>query len=71
MEKKWDTVIPADLKKLFVSGIYMFRWSRKGQEYIKISGIILAINVKTCWSNWGLRTLYLNKIFLPLGRNVW
>jgi hypothetical protein len=22
MKKKWDTVIPADLKKLFVSGIY-------------------------------------------------
>ena len=30
MEKKWDTVIPADLKKLFVSGTYMSRWSRKG-----------------------------------------
>jgi len=30
MEKKWDTVTPADLKKLFVSGIYMSRWSRKG-----------------------------------------
>jgi hypothetical protein len=27
--KKWDTVIPADLKKLFASGIYMSRWSRK------------------------------------------
>ena len=26
----WDTVIPADLKRLFVSGTYMFRWSRKG-----------------------------------------
>jgi hypothetical protein len=25
MEKKWDTVIPADLKRLFVSGTYMFR----------------------------------------------
>jgi hypothetical protein len=22
MEKKWDTVIPADLKRLFVSGTY-------------------------------------------------
>jgi len=30
MEKKWDTVTPADLKKLFVSGAYMTRWSRKG-----------------------------------------
>jgi hypothetical protein len=30
MEKKWDTVIPADLKRLFVSGTYMSRWSRKG-----------------------------------------
>ena len=29
MEKKWDTVIPADLKRLFVSGTYMSRWSRK------------------------------------------
>jgi len=28
--KKWDTVIPADLKGLFVSGTYMSRWSRKG-----------------------------------------
>jgi hypothetical protein len=24
MEKKWDTVIPADLKRLFVSGTYIF-----------------------------------------------
>jgi hypothetical protein len=23
MEKKWDTVIPADLKRLFVSGTYI------------------------------------------------
>jgi len=30
MEKKWDTVISADLKRLFVSGAYMSRWSRKG-----------------------------------------
>jgi hypothetical protein len=29
MEKKWDTVTPADLKRLFVSGKYMSRWSRK------------------------------------------
>jgi len=29
-EKKWDTVIPADLKRLFVSGTYMSRWSQKG-----------------------------------------
>jgi hypothetical protein len=28
--KKWDTVIPADLKRLFVSGTYMSRWLRKG-----------------------------------------
>ena len=27
MEKKWDTVIPADLKRLFVSETYMSRWS--------------------------------------------
>jgi hypothetical protein len=30
MEKKWDTVTPADLKRLFVSGTYMSHWSRKG-----------------------------------------
>jgi len=30
MENKWHTVISADLKRLFVSGTYMFRWSRKG-----------------------------------------
>jgi hypothetical protein len=30
MEKKWDTVIPADLKRLFVGGTYMSLWSRKG-----------------------------------------
>ena len=30
MEKKWDTIIPGDLKRLFVSGTYMSRWSRKG-----------------------------------------
>jgi len=30
MEKKWDTVIPADLETLFVSGTYMSRWSWKG-----------------------------------------
>jgi hypothetical protein len=29
-EKKWDTVIPADLKILFLSGTYMSCWSRKG-----------------------------------------
>jgi len=30
MGKKWNTVIPADLKRLFVSGTYMSRWSQKG-----------------------------------------
>ena len=30
MEKKWDTVIPAGLKRLFVSGTYMSHWSWKG-----------------------------------------
>jgi len=30
MEEKWDTVIAADLKSLFVRGTYMSRWSRKG-----------------------------------------
>ena len=30
MEKKWDAVIPADLKRLFISGTFMSRWSRKG-----------------------------------------
>jgi hypothetical protein len=30
MEKKWNTVISADLKRLSVSGIYMSRCSRKG-----------------------------------------
>jgi hypothetical protein len=30
MEKKWDTIIPADLKRLFVSGSYMSHWSQKG-----------------------------------------
>jgi hypothetical protein len=30
MEKKWDTVIPADLKILFVYGKYMSHWSQKG-----------------------------------------
>jgi len=30
MEKKWDTLIPSDLKRLFVNGAYMSRWSRKG-----------------------------------------
>jgi len=24
MEKKWDTVIPVDFKRLFVSGIYTY-----------------------------------------------
>jgi hypothetical protein len=30
MEKKWDTVTLADLKRLFVSVVYMSRWSQKG-----------------------------------------
>jgi hypothetical protein len=30
MEKNWDTVISAELKRLFVSGAYMSRWSQKG-----------------------------------------
>jgi hypothetical protein len=29
MEKKWDTVIPADLKRLFVSGSYVPHWSKR------------------------------------------
>jgi len=29
-KKNWDTVIPADLKRLFVSGTYMSCWSQKG-----------------------------------------
>jgi len=29
MENKWDTVIPVDSKRLFISGTYMSRWSRK------------------------------------------
>jgi hypothetical protein len=33
MEEKWDTVIPADLKNLFVSGTYMSCWSRKGKIF--------------------------------------
>jgi hypothetical protein len=28
--KKWDTLIPVDLKRLFVSGTHMSRWSQKG-----------------------------------------
>ena len=27
--EKWDTVTPTDLKRLFVNGKYMSRWSRK------------------------------------------
>jgi hypothetical protein len=30
MEKNWNTVIPADLERLFVIGTYMSRWSPKG-----------------------------------------
>jgi len=30
MEKKWDTVIPANLKRLFVSRTNMSHWSWKG-----------------------------------------
>ena len=30
MEKKWDTVMPADLTRLCVSGTYMPCWSQKG-----------------------------------------
>jgi hypothetical protein len=30
MEIKWDTVTPADLKRLIVSGTYMSYWSRNG-----------------------------------------
>jgi len=29
MEKKWDTLIPEDLKRLFLCGTYMSRWSWK------------------------------------------
>jgi len=29
MKKKWDPVIPEDLKRLFVSGTCMSRWSQK------------------------------------------
>jgi len=30
MEKKWDTVIPEDLKRPFVSGTYMYPLVTKG-----------------------------------------
>jgi len=30
MEKKWHTIIPADLIRLFVSGTRVSRWSQKG-----------------------------------------
>jgi len=33
MEKTRDAVIPADLKRLFLSGTYMSRWSRKGYVF--------------------------------------
>jgi len=33
MEKKWDTLIPADLKRLFLSGTYMSRWSQNGKMH--------------------------------------
>jgi len=35
MEKKWDTVIPADLKRLFVSGTYTVCLA--GHERVKVS----------------------------------
>jgi hypothetical protein len=35
MEKKWDTVIPVDLKRLYVCGTYMSRWSRKDQTEVE------------------------------------
>jgi len=34
MERKWDTVIPPDLKRLFVSETHMSHWSRKGYVMI-------------------------------------
>jgi len=34
-EKKWDTVIPADLKRLFVSGTYMSPLVTKGLKIPK------------------------------------
>jgi hypothetical protein len=33
MEKKWDTVFPADLKRLFVSGTYVYM---AGHERVKV-----------------------------------
>jgi len=30
MKKKWDTINPVDLKRRFVSGTFMSRWSRNG-----------------------------------------
>jgi len=38
MEKKWDTVIPADLKRLFVR--QMSRWSQKGQGKYTLSDVM-------------------------------
>jgi len=37
METKWDTVIPADLKTLFVSGTYIYP---AGHERVNVYGII-------------------------------
>ena len=32
LRKKWDTFTPTDLERLFVSGTYMSRWSRRVKE---------------------------------------
>jgi hypothetical protein len=40
MEKKWDTVIPADLKRLFVSGAYV---CPTGHERVNVKTTLLIV----------------------------
>jgi hypothetical protein len=42
MEKKWDTVIPVDLKRLFLSGTYVLLVT-KGLKDPKVS------KMRYCW----------------------
>jgi hypothetical protein len=75
MEKKWDTVIPADLKRLFVSGSFMSRWSKRFINWVfrktqqgdigKIEMLVVAWHQNLqFWSLWKLQLLSASKFIL-------
>jgi len=60
MEKKWDTVIPADWKILFISGIYICPAGHEWVKPITFQYSMLSSEEPSTYVILTLRTLYFN-----------